>query len=287
MILNQFTLPSIPEASRNGKDYFTVCDMAGFADAASRIRPKWIENDRAWCGGMNHAESLACVRSGDLRAVPDSEKYLAAMESHVFVTRSHRVVNDVVGGMVDVPSMLAGIPCHMRRRVRVATEVAPLSVFVDLTSSANIPASSVYKRGCAILALVRLLANMRPVELWAMAASGPHNDSFAWFTLVRLDTAPLDLARAAHMLTHPSVPRALLYKVGYEHCGQHAGCWPYGNHDTLRKHGEAILRRAVTPGSDVLFIPSIHATDQAVQQPEQWLKDMLHRYGGNVVQNGE
>lgn len=288
-MLNQITLPSIPQVRSSAIDHYTVCDMSGFVQVANGIRDSLRRKDRgSWIGGKSFAESLDCVRSGDLAAVPESEKYLHDMESHTFLSKAYRIRDDVCGGAVNIPAFVSGVPVHMRRRERVTSAVAPLSIFVDLTSSASIQATDLFKRGAAILALVRLLSNMRPVELSTVVAVSPFNLKTCHIITVKLDTAPLDLARAAHMLTHASVPRALCYGIAEEqlnHASEGSLCWPYGHDPNLfRNNAESIMRRVVTPGSDVLFIPSIHTKDKAIQNPVTWIKTMLHTFGGNVVQ---
>jgi hypothetical protein len=96
-----------------------------------------------------------------------------------------------------VPQYLAGNPYSMRLKRRHATATAPLSVFVELVASAGINAETCLKRGVAMLALVRMLTNLRPVELWAVIAMGRQNSRSS--LCVRLDTAPLDLKRAIHV----------------------------------------------------------------------------------------
>jgi hypothetical protein len=284
---NQLSMPAIEaitDSQRGAVDSFVICDMAGFAEAADSVPGSRRERSGSWCGGMSFNESLACVRAGDLSAVPESEKLLSEMESHVFVARRFRIIDDVTGALPNVPAYLAGVPANMRRRVRTVSPAAPLSVFVDLTSSAGISADDVRKRGTAILALVRLLANVRPVEIWAFVGLG--SQGRANYVAVRLDTAPLDLARAAHMLTHASVARALGYGIA-EHALRSQGGWPYGNVELQRKHGAAIMSRVVNPGSDVLFMPPIHLSDASVKNPVKWIRDMLAQYGGNVVENAD
>lgn len=63
----------------------------------------------------------------------------------------------------------------MRLKRRCTTVAAPLAVFVELVASAGIDAHTCLKRGAAMLALVRTLANFRPVELWRVIAVGQRN----------------------------------------------------------------------------------------------------------------
>jgi hypothetical protein len=154
-------------------------------------------------------------------------------------------------------------------------------VFVELVASAGIDAQTCLKRGAAMLALVRMLTNLRPVELWCVIAIGRQNSRSS--LCVRLDTAPLDLARAAHMLTHPSVFRALGYasldhefyaSVGW------GGDWAFGDHRLNILTAAESYKRVLNPGSEVLFIPPVHLSDAYLTQPARWLRAMIARHGG-------
>jgi hypothetical protein len=282
---NAISLPAIDSvlAVRPGaRDNYLVCDMSGFIAAAESVPQCERGSGGSWFGGKSYAESLENVRSGDLAGVADADKFLADMESHVFVSRQFRVFDDVVGAVPNIPAYLAGVPQNMRRRTRQPTSTAPLSVFVNLTSSAGIGAADLYKRGAAILALVRLLSNVRAVELWGFVGLGDSRTGN--YVAVRLDTAPLDLARAAHVLTHTSVARGLGYGIA-THRFNAGGAWPYSDVKLSRKHGAEILARVTYPGSDVLLIPPIFLTDDCVKNPVKWIRDMLQAYGGAPVDN--
>jgi hypothetical protein len=198
---------------QRAKENFVLCDLPGFAEFAARLpseKRAAHEVRKDWYGGMTYERSLEAVRSGDSAGVVASDKLPGEMESLVPVSQCWRTVDSVVGMCPNVPQYLSGSPYSMRLKRRCATATAPLSVFVELVASAGIDAATCLKRGAAILAMVRMLANLRPVELWCVIAIGQRNLRSS--LCVRLDTAPLDLARAAHMLTHPSVFRALGYK---------------------------------------------------------------------------
>lgn len=268
-------LDALPEVKQGAKDHFALYDMGGFADAAMLLK----DTSGSWYGKGTLHQAARMIRDGDLSAVPDCDKIMQELDGNVFVSRQYRVVNDVCGATPDVPAYIAGLPTAMRRRVRQSNVTAPLAVFVDLTTSGGIEASVVRKRGVAILALVRLLSNFRPVEAWAMVGLGcpGHAD----FVAVRLDTAPLDLARAAHVLTSTMVARGIGYSLAHE-LSTGGGAWPYGEYEpkAQRVHGAAIFKRVVHPGSDVLFVPPLYLTDQSVTAPVQWIKENLAKYGG-------
>jgi len=256
------------------KLYDTLSAFYGASIGQHEITNQW---NRWQFDSMSYTACLNAVRDGDLSGVAMADKYLSALEDTVIVSSGYRVTDDVVGAMPNVPAYLSGNPYNMRLRRRVAKESAPLAIFADLTSSASLTTKQVAQRGAAILALVRLLSQRRPIELWVGA--GLNRGTNATLVFTRLDTAPLDLARAAHMLTAETVSRGLCYglcKVG----AKTDGGFPFGDIDRWRKHGRDILSRAIAHSSEVLFIPPVFANDKAINRPAEWLSDMLAAYGG-------
>ena len=69
--------------------------------------------------------------------------FFLELEDQIVHTRKWRNIDDVVGSMPNIPAFLAGTPNAMRRRVRVDRDDAPVSIFMDLTSSAGISRETV------------------------------------------------------------------------------------------------------------------------------------------------
>jgi hypothetical protein len=151
---------------------FVVCDLPGFAHFADQLPTDKRAGSEQWWGGMTYDQSLLALRHGDLSGVAASDKLLREMEALIPVSRSWRSINSVIGACPNVPQYLAGNPYNMRLKRRSATATAPLSIFAELVASARISTATCLQRGATILALVRLLANLRPVELWCVIAIG-------------------------------------------------------------------------------------------------------------------
>jgi hypothetical protein len=272
-------LKAQPDATEN----FVVCDLPGFADFADQLpteKRKVGKEGTRWWGGMTYQQSVTALRDGDLSGVAASDRLLAEMETLVPVSQSWRTHNSVVGTCPNVPQYLAGNPSSMRLKRRCATATAPLSIFVELVASAVIDARTCLKRGAAVLALVRMLANLRPVELWCVTAIGQRSSRSS--LCVRLDTLPFDLARSAHVFTHPSVFRALGYRsLAHEFYPRGwNGDWALGDHALHVRTAAESYCRLLKPGSDVLFIPPVHVNDAYLTQPANWLRSMIAQHGG-------
>jgi hypothetical protein len=182
----------------------------------------------------------------------------------------------VVGAIPNVPAFLAGHPQHMRRRERVAKNNAPLTIYMDLTTSAAIDAKTVTKRGVVLLALVRMLIEHRPVELWVGTSKGRRGVSgtVAW----KIDTTPLDLSRSSFHIGASSMARGFGYGVD-DSVHETGGGWPFGDYGLHCRTAKVRLQEAMG-GGDMLFISPIINSDPLVSDPVNWLKRTLKEYVG-------
>ena len=186
--------------------------------------------------------------------------------------------NALAGGSPLVPAYLAGHPLAMRQRVRIASQHAPMAIVVDTTISSGISNETIRKRGAAILALVRLLGAVRPIELYAACGIGSNqHDGATWF-FARIETAPLDLGRAGFALCNPTFPRGIFYEVGRSRCvnpNGFSGNWPYSDHDTAQKRFHDVCKRWLPHIDEFLALPGAHYNDPTTENPEAWIKDKL------------
>jgi hypothetical protein len=236
---------------------------------------KNLETGRdSWSGNKTGAEAVHCCHQGDLAGVSASDALLASFERFSFVSSRAQWQDSFVGAAPNVPAYIAGQPLAMRQRIKVPHAAAPLAVIVDLTTSAIIDAETIARRGAAILALVRMLAGRRPVELWAGCCMDAQGGDNAFGAYARIDTAPLDLARAAFVLTNPAFSRGLCYKIGYAREG-FCGHWPFNNHQISRTHMADLILPAMPHVTDALCIPPAHADDDLSKNPEGWVLGKL------------
>jgi hypothetical protein len=269
-----------------GKDDYLLLDASEILHLAnkhedglrSRIGGSWY--------GSSYEQFKQRVDTGDNSLVEESDKHLAKIEDQVPMSRGWRNVDDVVGAVPNVPAFLAGHPQCMRRRQRTMRDTAPLAIYMDLTSSAGISAEDVQKRGIVLLALTRLLVEHRPVELWVgtslgsgasyrFGKSGPVSATVAW----RIDTAPLDLARAAYHVSATAMARGFGYYMAHEELTMPHGAWPFGSHDLHCRTAEQRLAN-VFAGQELLYIPPIFLGDELTKDPVGWVKRVMARYVG-------
>lgn len=281
-------------AKLRGKSRAVACvrfdSMADWSDhlardcAAARAMTESADVRDGW-RGADTATTLARAAGGDAARVAMADAMLARLEDAVgFEARRWRAVDAVAGGVPNVPAYLAGAPLAMRRRARMMDTAAPLTIAVELGVSASVDAPTIARRGAAALALARIAAATRPVELWAYFAARDGSGGGDALMAVRLDTAPVDVARAAWLFCAPEALR----RAGFATLDVAAGGWTDGEVkwlDTFETHKTAaadLFRRAVG-AEDVVTVHGLlsngdvhFGTDAAAAA---WVREALEAHG--------
>jgi len=268
-VLKQSSIPEVLVSQPSAFDRFLVLnDWEELKEA--------VEKSRLGLSTVQARELL----NGNLDLAEKSEKFMSKFEDDVFSGRGWNTVNDVVGGVPNVPAMLAGHPLSMRRRERATTHTGPLTMLLELTGSSGV-AGMRTQRGAAMLALARLLSNVRPVEMYILVTLGSH--SRMNMTALRVQTAPLDLSHAAALLCGDAAFQGLL-NISMTLVG--GGSWSYGDERMERRWSGEALRRVICPSAEMLFIPAAFFGD-SFRDPEKWVRDMLRKYGMNAATQEE
>jgi hypothetical protein len=251
--------------------YSGLSDMAhDFETRTGPHYPEALEVEGAWWGASAPV-AIQCARGGDASRVPASDALLARMEELTKDgAKAWATVSAPVGGTVNVPEYLAGNPMNMRLRRRQLSQAAPLAVIVNLGTEAPCGPHQIELRGVAALALVRALSAVRPVTLVLMAGHSEKGDTL---NLVEMDTAPLDLARAAWALCAPEVLRRFLFAAS-------AANWPQGSYGftPLRgsKRGRHDLAAQVMGFEEFIAIPRLTEGDFKTDGAAfDWLKEHI------------
>lgn len=255
---------------------------AYLAGPVSALSAPWWSDENVTFYGASKAVTLDRARAGDSARVALSDAMMARLEDAVgFDARRWRAVDCVAGGAPNVSAYLAGSPMAMRRRVRTMDAAAPLTIAVEMTISAAADAATIARRGAAALALARIAAGSRPVTLWGIygAKSGDDHAAYA----VRIETAPLDVARAAWLLCSPESARRAAFGI----CASLAN-WndDTGNVQWMRDHRKtmAALLPDLTGASDLVTVIGLD-TDEGTKAfasdaaAAAWVKAALVTHG--------
>lgn len=258
----------MPTITRRGKNHYMLMDAGEISDLAV-VHHKWMTHQMGIHVGLSMEAFRHGASHGDESIVARSEQVMSDLEDQLPHSPGWSNVYDVVGSLPVIPALLAGHPQHMRRRERVAKATAPLTIFMDLTSSMGIHRRDILKRGIVMLALVRCLVMVRPVELWVGASlgGGPGGQSgtVAW----RIDTAPMDLARSGFHIADVNMSRLFGYAMCESMIDAHL---PGSFADTNERMAEL---REIAGWHDVLMVPRIHLHDPLVTDPVGWIKRVL------------
>lgn len=166
------------------------------------------DDDDPWCGATLE-DARRYIRDGNMDLVEQSDKLMSELEGKIdFGAHIARNLPAIAGGAPCVPAFLSNSPMSMRQRRRVVTDIAPVAVIVNVQAAQGCDAFQIERRGAACLALVRLLAVQRPTTLVLTAG---YDDGKRCLVTVAMDTAPLDLARAAWALTRPEFLRRFIF----------------------------------------------------------------------------
>lgn len=261
--------------SKWGRDSYIMMDAG---EILGMVKEHNIDGSGSWYGETNFRKH---VELGDEKLVASSEKMLSKIEDQVPMSQGWINVDDVVGAVPNVPAFLAGHPQCMRRRRRVAKDNSPLVIYMDLTSSGGINAGDVQNRGIVLLALARMLVEHRAVELWVGASLGGHGKSgtVAW----RIDTTPLDLARASYHVAATAMSRLFGYELNKRLQGTGGG-WPFGDYDLHCRAAPERLRSVMGWG-ELLYVPPIYMGDKMTSDPVRWVKRVLTQYTGQAEED--
>lgn len=271
MIRETFEQPSIPEvlaSQSRARDKFMICDVGGLVQAAREA------------GSEYPAETADRLERGVPHLIEKSDKFLQKFEDLIFLGHGWTVHDSVVGAVPNVPALLAGSPYGMRVRQRVRSPQAPLTMLLELTGSGGTQDWSRAQRGAAMLALARLLSNTRAVEVWILVTLGERG--YMNMVACRVDTAPLHLGHASVLLCDNLTLTGIVETNRILLNDSKSQSWSYGSTHMERTWSGEALRRVITPGSELLFIPAAYLSDN-FRDPERWVRDMLAKYGMGAI----
>ena len=259
-------------------DFADHVEALPYGPEAGRVGPH-VEAGEDDFHGRSWRDMTKALRTGAPEWVHHADKYLAGMEELLdWQSTKWKSRNDVAGGRLNVGRYLADLPDCARRRVRVEDDTALLNVIVAINAASAISPEDLMKRGAAILAFVRLMSAGRPVNLYASAVSlyGSVNSGFAF----KLETAPLDLARAAFVLVDASMARRASFAVRCAMPRSGGAYDPFVAIADTGPQGGAIFAKALgCKPEDTLYLKRFDRSDLIASDPRNWILDNATKYG--------
>lgn len=232
----------------------------------------------AWFGRETAEKTLDLTNLGDTKLVPRAQALLSKLETSIQVPKRTWEPSPS-GAFCIVPELLSGTPTPMRRIVQTRDDRAPIDIYVVLSCSAGIKAETLMQRGIVILALALALSRSRPISLHVVDIGNGNYDGTGETTLTaRINTAPLDLARACYVLTSAGFVRRLMYGLEQKLNGWSGGWpepragWSYSN---PAPYYEKLKRQVSRDPSRCLLIPGAQYGDELLSQPLVWIKKQV------------
>ena len=248
--------------------------VSSFLDAFNRDA---YQGSRDWMGNMTAQDALTCAVTGYDKAVAGAESLIAKLEGSLELPQGlgFETVHSPFGGRVSMSDWLTGSPTPMRRRIKRQSDVSPVRIFVDTFVSAGIEASTLKRRGEAIIALVLLAQRIRPVDLVAVGSSTfEGHDGYRYFA-VKLESRPISLSQVGFVLGHPAFFRAL--GNGYfTFMNPKAPSVPC----LLVSREENRAHLGLTDGD--VFVEKARYGDTLVDNPDVWIQTQIERIKGDI-----
>lgn len=238
-------------------------------------------------------EAIKGLRYGDLKLAAEAEKIMDKLNHDGILSSGLPMPSrHVTGSLTILPLYEAGIPnCMVTRNMSDMRGInAPLNIYWDRFRSGALDGDAVVQRGIAITAFVMAMNNIRPVNLYFISASCPHNASDnqrgLFGGLIRMETRPLDLARATWMFTSRHFSGALTFMSMRQRFIEATGCYPDEARGPLwlrfqpnSAAYEAEHRSIFEMGPDDIFMHGIHINERlSYTDPVAWVKQMIEKH---------
>lgn len=201
-------------------------DAVDFVKTTKRNDPNKCSStkkeDYNWDAGMNYTETLKHA-SGEKIWAEGVNKMMRAMDitdELAAKSMSPRVVNDLVGGAVNMGAYMTGHPRNMRRRTKApAVDKPVLSIGVCLGIYWGVRAQERLNMGAALLSAVdQLERNGYRCEITALWRGGPTND-FNYSKYVNIEYVlkrpeeRWNPGAMAFAFAHPAFQRRLTWRI--------------------------------------------------------------------------
>lgn len=256
-------------------------------------REFWAENMGSDFYGYESAHDVARYASEGKKGVADRAKALLARINAAAPATVQRVRQSRPFGRAVTGAYLSSDPFPCRARVKVKADHAPLSIVVNLASSAMTRASDLEKRGVAIAALVQRVSKVRPVRLYVASLGDVGGAGWPVAWTIEFPTTPIDTHRLAWMLSSQGLARGFGFSTESSARDWYKGECP----DLSRQHGVRWAKSqsysndsgAGTFGADVakhlkgdvFYIPAAGSEGAAYQQmltdPVAWINQTVDR----------
>lgn len=203
------------DKSKNVSYFDTIDEYTNFLEESESMRyGSSDDGDYDFTGTKSLKEALDLCKYGDeeLREyIYKQNLKFDNVDSCNKVKRS--TVNDVVGFMPNVPNYIMGVPVNMIRDNRTMINSKVLNVFINISAAWNISKEDIKERAAKyVCAINKLEEEGYRCNIYTGSAGERWNSENLLIVKIKSDKEPLNLAKMAFPLSHPSMLRRLKFK---------------------------------------------------------------------------
>jgi hypothetical protein len=270
----------------SGTDVFIFQSVQEFASACRHVvgtSPLKHSGDN-WTSGESYGQSLKLAETGDLSLVPRAKAKILKVSSQLEVEYPTWTASPH-GSYPVVPEAIIGLPTPMRQLTRQLSDVSGIKLYFSTSPSGSLSSAQIFEVGMEMLSLAMGLERIRPIELWWWEECGAQWNSDQtskrgnnFLVAIKISTQPLDIARAAYMLTSAGFVRNLLFS--FEHRLRYRwssfACWNNESYSGA-EHMEYARQMFRLKKHDTI-LPVLSAHHPLIKQPQEWLQSVINRY---------
>lgn len=193
--------------------------------------------------------------------------------------------NSVEGAFPNVPEFIAGHPDCMRKKVYEHSDRGHVKVYVSISTSSGVDPESILSRGLAIMAFVRELPRIRPVQLFLFSEGASYYGKGINLQVVDVSGLLGSTSSLVYLLTSTEYSRYTSVCIDMEVFNS-VGDWAYGAAgdeiwDAGSKYRKNIHELLGCSEQDIV-IPPMFLYDPEYEQwskePHIWVQEKLNNY---------
>lgn len=235
----------------------------------------WGGSWRVGCDKLLHGDTKNLARAMEIID--------QMQDAHVFSEGLPVYAPAIVGSFANVPATIMGHPMDMfaKQSIQLESEVSPITIYVETVTSGGLSVAQLNSRGVACLAFALAMNNIRPVEIYVTSSLGDGRKTSVIAT--RIASSPMDMPRAVFMLTDEAYSRSLNFGAANHLTGSNSmgSRWGWSGAPTDDEY-IANMRKYLNMEPQDVYIPGGYLLDHdMLNNPIQWVKDMIAQHGGN------
>lgn len=203
------------QSNVNVSYYETIDELTNHLEEAQSLRYNSAEEgDYSFTGTKSFKEAINLCKYGDeelRKFIYEQNLKFDNVDTCNKIRRS--TVNDVVGFMPNVPNYIMGVPTNMIRDNRTMINSKVLNVFINVSAAWYVDKDDIKKIAAKyVCAINKLEEEGYRCNIYAGAAGERMSKKNLLVVKIKSDKEPMNLAKMAFPLCHPSMLRRLKFK---------------------------------------------------------------------------